>query len=182
MREAIRVLVAEGLASLLPRRGAVVATATADELRGLFLTVGGIESVCAPLACQNLSSAEIREIEQHHATMLANQAAGNRSEYFRANQAIHQAVVRGSKNKFMFELHAALSLRILRSRFFSELPGSAWARSTKEHKAMIRLIRKRDGAALGALMLNHMVSSWSDVEAQYSVQVRTRPETPRGSR
>jgi DNA-binding GntR family transcriptional regulator len=86
--------------------------------------------------------------------------------------------VRAAKNRFIVELHAGLSLRILRSRFFSDLPASAWARSTKEHKAMIRLIRKRDGAALGPLMLKHMIGSLSDVEAQYACPGVNAPKRP----
>jgi DNA-binding GntR family transcriptional regulator len=51
LREALRVLASEGLVTPLPRRGAVVAEPSADEIQGLFYAIGAMESVCAELAC-----------------------------------------------------------------------------------------------------------------------------------
>src|ERR1700732_1964752 len=50
LREALRVLASEGLVRPLPRRGAIVATPSVDEIQGLFFAIGSIESVCVLLA------------------------------------------------------------------------------------------------------------------------------------
>jgi DNA-binding GntR family transcriptional regulator len=165
LREAIRVLASEGLVKPLPRRGAVVATPTPDEIQGLFLAIGAIESVCAQLACVNFSPAEIENILKLHKRLVQLHANGQGTkEYFRTNLAIHQAIVRGARNTFLAELHQSLSVRILRARFFVDMPKAAWARVMVEHGQIAALVQKRDGHHLSELLLAHMMGSWRDFE------------------
>lgn len=164
LREAIRVLVAEGLVTPLPRRGAIVATPTPEEIQGLFYALGALESVCAPLACENLTAADIEALERQHTTMLAHYKRRQMKSYYRANQAIHQGIVRAARNPFLADLHGSLSLRILRARYFIAMPTSSWSRALREHDEMLTLVRARDGRRLAELMLRHMLGSWRDFE------------------
>jgi len=168
LREAIRVLVSEGLVTLVPRRGALVTKPTPEEIQGLLYTLGAIESFCAPLMCRNVPDQEIRGIERQHVVMLAHRKNGRASEYYQANQAIHQSIVAGAGNKFMSELYHSLSLRVLRVRYFLELPDSSWSRAIKEHEQILQLIKKRKGPELAAMMLKHMLGSWEDFEQTFA--------------
>jgi DNA-binding GntR family transcriptional regulator len=165
LREAIRVLASEGLVKPLPRRGAIVATPDPDEIQGLFYAIGAIESFSARLACINLTSAEIDGILKLHNRLvqLHTNDKGNK-EYFRVNLAIHQAIVRGAGNKFLAELHESLSVRILRARFFVNMPQAAWNRAIKEHEQIAVAIRKRDAPRLSELLVQHMAGSWRDYD------------------
>jgi DNA-binding GntR family transcriptional regulator len=165
LREAIRVLASEGLVKPLPRRGAVVATPDPDEIQGLFYAIGAIESFSARLACVNLTSAEIDNIIKLHNRLMQLHASdkGNK-EYFRVNLAIHQAIVRGTGNKFLAELHESLSARILRARFFVNMPQAAWNRAIKEHEQIAVAIKKRDAPRLSELLVQHMAGSWRDYD------------------
>jgi DNA-binding GntR family transcriptional regulator len=165
LREAIRVLASEGLVKPLPRRGAIVATPTPDEIQGLFLAIGAIESVCAQMACVNFTPAEIENILKLHKQLVQLHANGQKTkEYFRTNLAIHQAIVRGARNTFLAELHQSLSVRILRARFFVDMPKAAWARVIVEHGQIAALVQKRDAHHLSELLLAHMIGSWRDFE------------------
>jgi DNA-binding GntR family transcriptional regulator len=164
-REALRVLASEGLVKPLPRRGAIVADPSADEIQGLFFAIGAIESVCARLACANFTPAEIEAILKLHKRLTQLHAAGHRAkEYFRTNLAIHQAIVAGARNAFLAALHHSLSIRILRARFFVDMPKAAWARALMEHEQIAALVKKRDGQRLSELVLQHMIGSWHDFE------------------
>ncbi|MEI6300252.1 MAG: GntR family transcriptional regulator [Betaproteobacteria bacterium] len=167
LREAVRVLVSEGLVTLLPRRGAVVATPTLGEIKGLFYALGALESVCAPMACANFTKADIQFVEREHAAMLEHHAAVRLKDYYRANQSIHQRIVQGSGNQFLVELHGSLSIRIMRDRYFVAVPAKSWARAIKEHDEMIGLLQTRNGARLAELIQEHMAGSWKDFEAGY---------------
>jgi DNA-binding GntR family transcriptional regulator len=165
LREAIRVLASEGLVKPLPRRGAVVATPDPDEIQGLFLAIGAIESACAQFACTNFTSSEIEDILKLHKRLVQLHANRPHSkEYFQTNVAIHQAIVRGARNEFIAKLHESLSVRILRARFFVDTPKAAWSRALKEHEQIAALLVKRDGRALSELLLQHMLGSWRDFE------------------
>jgi DNA-binding GntR family transcriptional regulator len=159
------VLASEGLVRPLPRRGAIVATPSVDEIQGLFFAIGSIESVCALLACPNFTAAEIEAILKLHKRLAQLHASGQRAkEYFRTNLAIHQAIVRGARNAFLAELHQSLSVRILRARFFVDMPKAAWSRAMTEHEQMAQLIQRRDARKLSDLLLQHMLGSWRDFE------------------
>ncbi len=169
LREAIRVLASEGLVKPLPRRGAVVATPSPDEIEGLFHAIGAIELVCAQLACANFTDTEIENIEKLHKRLVQLHATGERSkDYFRTNLAIHQAIVRGARNEFLAELHQSLSVRILRARFFVDMPKVAWSRALAEHGRIAAAVQQRNGRQLSELLLQHMLGSWRDFEVTLS--------------
>jgi DNA-binding GntR family transcriptional regulator len=78
--------------------------------------------------------------------------------------AIHEAITSGAGNEFMSQLYRSLELRVLRVRYFLELPHESWARALREHEEILRLIKARKGAELAALMLAHMRGTWVDFE------------------
>src|SRR6201995_4989427 len=69
LREALKVLAAEGLMELLPNRGARVKQLSERDLAELFDVMGGLEALAGRLACENISDAEIAEIERIHHEM-----------------------------------------------------------------------------------------------------------------
>jgi len=165
LREALRVLASEGLVKPLPRRGAIVAEPSPDEIQGLFYAIGAIESVCAQLACANFTELEIENVVKLHKRLVLYARGQQPSkDYFRTNQAIHQAIVKGARNAFLAELHNSLSIRILRARFFVDVSKSAWTRALAEHEQIAALVQRRDGRKLSELLLQHMLGSWRDFE------------------
>src|SRR6201992_2102957 len=69
LREALKVLAAEGLIELLPNRGARVRQLSERDLGELFDIMGGLEALAGRLACENINDAEIAEIERLHYEM-----------------------------------------------------------------------------------------------------------------
>jgi DNA-binding GntR family transcriptional regulator len=168
LREAIRVLVSEGLVTLVPRKGAMVATPTLDEIKGMFCALGALEAVCAPMACANFTDADIKSIEREHELMQRLHDDGRLGDYYRANIAIHDSIVEASRNTFLTDLHRSISVRIMRDRYFVAVPKDAWRRAMREHNDILEAIRRRDGERLGRLLLSHMMGSWHDFESSYS--------------
>jgi DNA-binding GntR family transcriptional regulator len=72
--------------------------------------------------------------------------------------------VRGAGNNFLAELHESLSVRILRARFFVNMPQSAWDRAIKEHGQIAMAVKKRDAPRLSELLVQHMAGSWRDYD------------------
>lgn len=164
LREALHVLASEGLVTPLPRRGAVVATPTLDETKGLLLAIGAIESACAPIACANFTEDEIKHIRGLHERLLQYEKRDNRKKYYETNLAIHEAIVAAARNNFILDLHRSLSLRILRVRFFIQLPKTAWGRALSEHMKLLELVENRRGEELADLLLDHFKGAWHDYE------------------
>src|SRR6201994_3952646 len=64
LREALKVLAAEGLIELLPNRGARVKQLSERDIAELFDVMGGLEALAGRLACENINHEEIAEVER----------------------------------------------------------------------------------------------------------------------
>ena len=98
LREALKVLAAEGLVELLPNRGARVRQLSERDLGELFDIMGGLEGLAGRLACENISEDEIAEIERLHYEMYGFYLHRDMHGYFRVNQLIHLKIVEASRN------------------------------------------------------------------------------------
>ena len=89
LREALKVLAAEGLVDLLPNRGSRVALLTVGDLDSTIEVMIPLERLSGKLAASRATDQQIAEIRALHFEMLACHARGQLPEYFRLNQAIH---------------------------------------------------------------------------------------------
>ena len=106
LREALKVLAAEGLVELLPNRGARVRQLSERDLAELFDVMGGLEGLAGRLACENITDAEIAEIERLHYEMYGFYLHRDMHGYFRVNQLIHQKIVEASRNAALKSTYA----------------------------------------------------------------------------
>ncbi len=97
LREAIKMLAAEGLVELLPNRGAVVAQLSEQDVADTFEVIAGLEGQSGELAAQRISEAELAEIRALHYEMLAAFTRRDLSTYYRLNALIHTPHQRGRR-------------------------------------------------------------------------------------
>jgi len=161
LREALKVLASEGFVVLQANRGARVASVTREELENTFPVLATLEQLAGELACQHMDSAEIELIERRHADMLKAYKSHDRQAYFKANQDIHQALIRGARNDILESHHKLLAARVRRARFMANLSDERWAQAIDEHEAMMELLRARDADGLGKSMKLHMMNKLS---------------------
>lgn len=93
LREALKVLHAEGLVRLTPRRGAFVAGAlTPQDLDEIFPLMALLEGLCAREAVRKAASDDVRKLDALHERLERCAAAGDVNRYYELNHAFHQAV------------------------------------------------------------------------------------------
>lgn len=66
LREALKVLAAEGLVTLIPRRGAFVSQISGEELDAIFDVLAVLEGHAARRAAERLDEASARQLRQLH--------------------------------------------------------------------------------------------------------------------
>ncbi|MDB5947340.1 MAG: GntR family transcriptional regulator, partial [Ramlibacter sp.] len=71
LREAIKMLAAEGLVELLPNRGAIAVELDEADVLNTFEVMAGLEAISGELAAQRITDAELAEIRAMHFEMLA---------------------------------------------------------------------------------------------------------------
>ncbi|MGE8475994.1 MAG: GntR family transcriptional regulator, partial [Paraburkholderia hospita] len=74
LREALKVLAAEGLIDIEPNRGASVSKMSEAELRETFELMSGLEAFSGELAAERMTAVELTEIKALHYAMLACRA------------------------------------------------------------------------------------------------------------
>ena len=156
LREALKVLAAEGLIQLLPNRGARVRELTEKDIRELFDVVAGLEFVAGRAACEVISDDEIAAIERLHYQMYAHFIRRELSDYFHLNQAIHRAIVDAARNSALQSAYASYNGLIARVRYSANLHRDRWSEAMREHEAIVDALRRRAGEELGLLMFQHM--------------------------
>lgn len=156
LREALKVLAAEGIIELLPNRGAVVARISAEQIDELFPIMGALEALAGELACQRISDGEIKKIRKLHDRMLVHFERGERAPYARLNQDIHNAFFEIAGNAALSALYQSLMARIHSARFLARKTPEHWQRAIDDHVAMIDALEARDSARIGQLLKQHL--------------------------
>ena len=157
LREAIKMLAAEGLVALLPNRGAVVVQLSEQDVADAFEVIAGLEGQAGELAAQRISVAQLAEIRALHYEMLAAFTRRDLATYYRLNALIHTHINAAAGNRVLTQTWANLNARLQALRFRSNFDEAKWQRAMQEHDRMIELLADRDAAGLRALMTAHLL-------------------------
>ncbi len=158
LREALRMLAAEGLVELLPNRGAVVAQMSTQDVSDSFEVIAGLEAQAGELAAARITPAALAEIRALHYEMLAAYTRRDLPTYYRLNACIHSHINLAAGNRVLTQTWATLNARLQALRFRSNFDEAKWQRAVAEHEHMVELLAARDGPALGALMRRHLLN------------------------
>lgn len=156
LREALKVLASEGLVELRPNRGTRVSSITPEEVGELFEAVSGIERMAGELAALRMTERDIERLKALHERMERHYEAGERHDYFRLNQQIHNTIVSLAGNSILEATHASLMVRVRRARYLAIQSPERWHESVQEHRSIMQALEARDSAAAGDLILNHV--------------------------
>ncbi|WP_077033718.1 GntR family transcriptional regulator [Pelomonas sp. KK5] len=156
LREAIKLLGAEGLVDLLPNRGAVAVKLTETDVVCAFEVIAGLEALSGELAAQRITDKELAELRALHYEMLACYTREDLSGYYRINAQIHDLINEAAKNPLLTKTFRSINARIQNLRFRTNQDGAKWKQAVKEHEQMIAALEARDSAAMRALMLEHL--------------------------
>ena len=156
LREAIKMLAAEGLVELLPNRGSVAVQLDEEDVRHTFEVMAGLEALSGQLAAERIGAAEVAEIEAMHFEMLAAYTRRDLSTYYRLNAAIHRAINVAAGNPVLTSTYNPVNARLQALRFRSNQDGEKWQRAVAEHEAMVAALKARDGAALARVLTQHL--------------------------
>lgn len=156
LREALKVLAAEGHVELQPNRGARVTRLTTRDVVELFQVSEALEALAGELATKRIEQPEIDAIARLHSDMVREHADGNLPNYYRLNRKIHEAIVRASGSAVLISLYEQVSMRIRRARFVAPMPQDRWDQAMSEHEGILNALLRRDGAVLSTILRHHL--------------------------
>lgn len=156
LREALKVLAADGLLYLEPNRGAWVTELTESEVSEVFPVLGALEALSGELACENITDEELAALRRHHDQMMLSYKEQDLDDYFQANQRIHAGILSAARNETLVIQCEALSARMQRARYLANISEDRWAEAVSEHEEIIAALEVKDGKALGEILKKHM--------------------------
>lgn len=172
LREAIKMLAAEGLAELLPNRGAVAVSLSEDDVRHTFEVMGGLEALSGELAAQRITDSELAELRAMHYEMLACWTRRDLPGYYRMNARIHRAINAAAKNPVLSSTYDRVNARLHALRFRSNQDEEKWKTAVKEHEQMIDALARHDTKAMRAVLSAHLKNKLDVVLAQMREPVK----------
>lgn len=156
LREALKVLAAEGMVDLLPNRGARVSKLTLDDLSEIFEVLAVLEALSGELAAVRMSDEEIAEVRALHERMVAHYENRQRLDYFNINEEIHNRIMQGAQSDTLNSIHGSISGRVRHARYMTNLSEKRWKQAVNEHGAMVDALEDRDGEKLFRILRQHL--------------------------
>ena len=156
LREALKVLTAEGLVRHEPRRGCFVSTVSEQDLDDIFPVIALLEGRCAFEAARNASSADLLALDALHDDLQGHAKAGRITEYYACNFAIHEAIILLANNRWLSQSIADLRKILKLSRLQSLSAPGRLGQSLSEHMTVLAALKSRDSAGAEAAMRTHL--------------------------
>ncbi|MCM8593920.1 GntR family transcriptional regulator [Accumulibacter sp.] len=158
LREALKVLAAEGLVTLRPRRGCFVTEISDRDLDEIFPLMAMLEGRCAFEATKNARPDQIARLETIHRQLQRCAASNQIERFFETNQEFHQRIHEMSGNRWLSQVTQDLRKVLKLTRLFSLSIDGRLQQSLAEHTAILDAIRAGDAGRAQMMMHDHILS------------------------
>jgi DNA-binding GntR family transcriptional regulator len=156
LREALKVLTAEGLVRHEPRRGCFVNEVTEQDLDEIFPVLALLEGRCAREAAVNATDADLQELEVLHDKLNRHAKARRINDYYAANFAIHEAIITLANNRWLALVIGDLRKIVKLARLQQLHAPGRLDQSLSEHMAVFAALKARDPEGAEAAMRTHL--------------------------
>ncbi len=172
LREALKVLTAEGLLRHEPRRGCFVSMVTEQDLDDIFPVIALLEGRCAFEAAQNASESDLIELGAMHDKLQGHAEAGRIADYYACNFAIHEAIILLANNRWLSQSIADLRKILKLSRLQSLSAPGRLKQSLSEHMSVLAALKSRDSQGAEVAMRTHLTRQRDALRVVRSQQAR----------
>jgi DNA-binding GntR family transcriptional regulator len=153
LREALKVLAAEGLVTMKVRRGAYVTEVSEQDLRDVYHLLSLLESDAAGVVAANATADQLQELQDLHNQLEA--AVDDRDRFFELNEAFHMHLLALANNRWRDQMVADLRKVMKLNRHNSLFKGGRLLESLNEHRAIMAALLAHDATATTRAMRTH---------------------------
>jgi DNA-binding GntR family transcriptional regulator len=153
LREALKVLAAEGLVTMKVRRGAYVTEMSDQDLADVYHLLSLLESDAAGDVASNATDGQINELQTLHDELEA--AAGEHDRFFELNEQFHMRLLEIAGNRWRNQMVLDLRKVMKLNRHNSLFKSGRIHESLREHRDIMRSLAQRDAKATVRKMQSH---------------------------
>lgn len=153
LREALKVLAAEGLVTMKVRRGAYVTEVSEQDLRDVYHLLALLESDAAAVVADKATPQELDQLHALHQQLEA--AVDDANLFFQINEQFHMQLLALCNNRFLTQTVADLRKVMKLNRHQSLFKQGRIEDSLMEHRAIMTCLMKRRAEAARHAMQTH---------------------------
>ncbi|MGN8002390.1 GntR family transcriptional regulator [Acidovorax sp. 22279] len=153
LREALKVLAAEGLVTMKVRRGAYVTEMSEKDLRDVYHLLSLLESDAAGVVAEHATEAQLKTLQDLHAELEA--AVADREKFFAVNERFHMHLLEMADNRWRSQMVADLRKVMKLNRHNSLFKQGRIEDSLGEHRAILAAMVGRDAKGTVKAMQAH---------------------------
>ncbi len=170
LREAYRILSAEGLVELTPKHGARVTELSEDDVANIFDVLAVNEGLAGRLAAVKATQAQLDQIALLHREMMSAYQKRDMASYAIAAKGTHDAINAAADNPTLRGIYLRLNAQVQKLRYQANLDEGNWARSIHDHEHFVAALMSRDAARVEAMLREHVL-------AKKALAITGRPAT-----
>ncbi len=153
LREALKVLAAEGLVTMKVRRGAYVTEVNEKDLTDVYHLLSLLESDAVGAVALVATDGQLKELQTLHDQL--EKAVKNREHFFEINETFHMRLLEIADNRWRDQMVADLRKVMKLNRHNSLLKSGRMEESVSEHRAIMQALVARDAAVASQRMREH---------------------------
>jgi len=153
LREALKVLAAEGLVTMKVRRGAYVTEVSEKDLADVYHLLSLLESDAAGVVAERANDAQRAELRALHQEL--ESALDERDRFFLINETFHLRLLEIADNRWRLQMVTDLRKVMKLNRHSSLFKSGRIEESLAEHRAIMAALLARDGDLATRRMREH---------------------------
>lgn len=165
VREALKVLIGEGLVDHVPREGYSVATLTFAEFRELYDVRRALEAAALAVAVERATEADLERAREAHEEMVVAGSAADDRAYAVASRRFHLALIEPAGMPRLLHMYESTWNLTEPTRPMARVDPLLRARFVDDHVDLLDALAVRDGARLVALSDQHYEHLQASFEA-----------------
>ena len=170
IREAIRMLEQEGLAVMVPRRGAEVAKMTEKDMQDVLQVREALDELAASIACELITEEELEQLEQAAASFETATETKDVKRIADTDIVFHDIIYRATRNPKLVNILSNLREQMYRYRVEYLKDESNYPVLLKEHREILAGFRKKDKNMVTDSMRKHVENQATAVKTMIQNQ------------
>ncbi len=160
LREAIKVLAAEGLVTMKVRRGAYVTEVSERDMREVYDLLALLESNAAAAACSLASDAQLEELKSLHEQLESAAQAPDEAleQFFKLNETFHMRLLDLADNRWLKQMVLDLRKVMKLNRRGSLEKSGRVIESLQEHRDILAAVLQRNPERAVQAVKTHMAN------------------------
>ena len=164
VREALRKLELEGLVLMMPRKGAVVADITIQDLEDVLEVRTALEELAVQKACDTITEEQLKELKRAANEFKRCAESEDILACAEADMQFHEVIYGATNNKRLQQMLTNLREQMYRYRMEYLKDKRMYSRLIEEHDMIRKAIKRRDRVKAGMMMRTHITNQKNEIK------------------